>query len=121
MMFGNVVNLHAVLNITFRLANGYSRELEFVIDTGFTGFLTLPPEEVASLGLQYLFHIPAYLTDHSEIRLPVYRGVIDWNGSELDVNVLATGQRPLLGTALLGGYELVAQFSEMGQVTIEEL
>ena len=37
------------------------------------------------------------------------------------VNVLATGERPLLGTALLKGNELVVQFEESGLVTIEPL
>ncbi len=37
------------------------------------------------------------------------------------MNVLATGKRPLLGTALLDGYELVIQFIEGGLVIIDEL
>lgn len=37
------------------------------------------------------------------------------------MNVLATERLPLLGTALLDGYELVIQFIEGGLVTIDEL
>jgi hypothetical protein len=38
-----------------------------------------------------------------------------------DVLVIATGRRPLLGTALLDKQELVIQFTEEGLVTINEL
>ena len=41
--------------------------------------------------------------------------------NEREVRVFATGRRPLAGTALLNGYELVIQFTEGGLVTIDEL
>jgi predicted aspartyl protease len=40
---------------------------------------------------------------------------------EREVLVIATGRRPLLGTALLDEQELVIQFTEGGLVTIDEL
>lgn len=42
MMTGMVADLHAVLPIIFRLPGHGDLSLEFVVDTGFTGFLTLP-------------------------------------------------------------------------------
>ncbi|MCW3051584.1 MAG: clan aspartic protease, family [Chthonomonadales bacterium] len=121
MMSGLVANLHAMLTVRFRHVDGSFRDVEFVIDTGFTGFLTLPPQDVARLGLPFVYHTRAHLADHSEIRLPVHEGTILWTGNELDVNVLATGERPLLGTALLKGHELVVQFADNGLVTIDTL
>ena len=121
MMQGSVVNLHALLHIRFRLTDGSYRDVEFVIDTGFTGFLTLPPQEVAALGLPFAYHTRAYLADHSEVRLPVHEGTILWSAEELSINVLATGERPLLGTALLKGHELMVQFAENGLVTVDIL
>ncbi|MDJ0846633.1 hypothetical protein [Crocosphaera sp.] len=59
--------------------------------------------------------------DNSEVILPVHQASILWNGEEKEVRVLATGRRPLLGTALLEEYELVIQFTEGGLVTIEDL
>jgi len=37
------------------------------------------------------------------------------------VSVIATGRRPLLGTAMLDDQELRAQFRESGLMTVEEL
>ncbi|WP_292825949.1 hypothetical protein [Nostoc sp. JL33] len=53
--------------------------------------------------------------------MPVHQANIIWNGEEREVNVLATGKRPLLGTGLLDEHELVIQFIEGGLVTIDEL
>jgi hypothetical protein len=42
-----------------------------------------------------------------------------WNGSELRIAVLAMGKRPLLGTALLAGNVLAAQFVDNGLLTVD--
>ena len=95
--------------------------IEFVVDTGFTGFLCLPPAAVKALGLPFGFDLDTRLADNSSVRLPVHDATILWNGTELAVRVLATGKRPLLGTALLDGFELNAQFREGGSVSITPL
>jgi clan AA aspartic protease len=120
-MTGNVANLHLLLMVPLQLPSQPDLALEFVIDTGFTGFLALPPAAVAALGLPLLHSIVADLADGSTIRLAVHEATILWNGAQHQVRVLATGQRPLLGTALLDGYELIAQFTDGGLVTVERL
>ena len=49
----------------------------------------------------------------------VYRATIDWDGAPLDVAVLAIGDRPLLGTALLDGYTLTIEFVATVTVRIQ--
>ncbi|MDP9479560.1 MAG: hypothetical protein M3R38_28485 [Actinomycetota bacterium] len=50
------------------------RRIEAVIDTGFTGYLTLPADVAASLGLSERGSERFILADGSEAVLPVYRG-----------------------------------------------
>lgn len=95
--------------------------IEFVIDTGFTDAICLPPEAVALLNLPFLYEMPVNLADNSEVMLPVHEATILWDGEEQEVRVFATGSRPLIGTALLSDYELVVQFTEGGLVAIEKL
>lgn len=121
MISGIVTDRHATVTLTFLLSNGSSLPIEFVIDTGFTGQLCLPSEAVSLMGLPLLYDIPANLADNSEVLLPVHEAVVLWNSEEREVLVIATGRRPLLGTALLEEQELVIQFTEGGLVTIEEL
>jgi len=118
---GIVSLLHATVSVPFRLPNQPDIAIEFVIDTGFTDFLCLPPEAVALLGLPFEYNMRVNLADNSNVSVGVHSATILWNAEELDVRVLATGSRPLLGTSLLDGFELVVQFTESGLVTIEKL
>ena len=121
MMQGNVQSLHAILSSVFRLPGKPDFSIEFVVDTGFTGDLTLPLQVVIMLGLPYALDHPARLADDSEISIPVYLATIVWKDSERVVRVLATGRRPLLGTSLLAGSEFVSQFVENRLVTVEDI
>jgi len=118
---GIVVEGHAIVTVMFRIPNRSDIPIEFVVDTGFTDQLCLPAEAVALLRLPFRYAMPVNLADNSRVRLPVHEATILWNGEEREVRVLATGRRPLLGTALLDEHELVVQFTEGGVVTIDEL
>ncbi len=120
-MRGEVRAHHALLRVPFRLPNLPDLEIECVIDTGFTGFLTMPLTAVQKLNLPFIRRIPANLADDSTITVDVYVATIVWGGVERDVEVLATGKRPLLGTLLLDGYEITAQFTEGGSVALRNL
>ncbi|MFN6516047.1 MAG: clan AA aspartic protease [Nostoc sp. CreGUA01] len=121
MISGIVKNGYPTVDIIFRLQNQPDFTIEFVIDTGFTEFLSLPLAAVTLLGFPFVYDIYANLADNSNVILPVHQATIIWNGEERVVNVLATGKRPLLGTALLDEHEIVIQFTEDGLVTIDEL
>jgi clan AA aspartic protease len=121
MMTGKVSRLHALVPVVFRRLNGRDLAIEFVVDTGFTDQLTLPRNAVEALGLPLLALVPADLADGSTIEMGMYGATILWDGTEREVRVLATGQRPLLGTALLDGYDLCVQFREGGRVSIKGL
>ena len=118
---GIVKDRHATINVIFQLPNIPNFTIEFVIDTGFTGYLCLPLEAVSLMSLPFLYELPANLANNSWVDIPVHQAVIIWNGEERVVNVLATGKRPLLGTALLNEHELLIQFPEDSLVTITEL
>ena len=120
-MTGKVTLLHALLNVPFLLSGDALIEVPFVIDTGFTGALTLPSPDVETLQLVSLGTKRVTLADDSAVEVPLYRATILWNGIEKRVAVLATGGRPLLGTALLDGTELNIRFIENGEVTLEAL
>lgn len=85
---------HVLLPVTFRLPTLPDVTLEFVVDTGFTGLLTLPPDAVTAMGLPFLHRIPAQLADSSFVEVAIHSATIVWNGIETEVTVLATGERP---------------------------
>lgn len=120
MITGSVINLEARIKVTFRLQGRPDVEIEFVIDTGFAGALTLPRSAVASLGLPYLQEMIANLADDNGVKTDVHIGTIIWHGKVLQTAVLAMGSRPLLGTALIAGNTLSAQFIDNGLVAIDD-
>ncbi|NJN59290.1 MAG: clan AA aspartic protease [Leptolyngbyaceae cyanobacterium SL_5_9] len=121
MISGIVTDRHAIITLTFLLPSNSTFPIEFVIDTGFTDYLCLPPEAVTLLGLPFLYDLPVNLADDSEVLVAVHEANILWDGEEREVRIFATGRRPLIGTALLNEQELVIQFTEGGLVTLEEL
>lgn len=120
MMSGIVKNGYPTVNVIFRLPNQPDFTIEFVIDTGFKGDLSLPTQAVTLLGLPFLLDVNVNLADNSNSVLALHQAVILWNGEEREVTVLASGRRPLLGRDLLTNCELVIQFTEGGLVRIEE-
>ncbi len=120
MMTGYVTNLHAMIPVTFRLPGQPDFVLEFVADTGFTDYLTLPPAAVAAMRLPFLYDLPVNLANDSSAVVRVYAATILWHGEEIDVRVFATGKRPLLGTALLDGCGFFSHFIEKGVVTVDD-
>ena len=61
MMVGTVSGRHALLPVTLRLQRRPDLTIEFVVDTGYTDYLTLPLAAVVAMGLQYLHDVPADL------------------------------------------------------------
>ena len=73
---------------TLRLSHHPDLAVEFVVDTGYTDYLTLPFDAVVAMGLRYLHDISADLADNSTILIPVYLATIVWHGMEMEVPVL---------------------------------
>lgn len=84
-----------------------SVEVEVWIDTGFTGDLVLPQAAIDALGLIQSGSVDAVLADGSQTELRTYSCLIQWFGSERNLEVIANdGDYPLLGVGLLLGLEL---------------
>lgn len=118
---GQVSGHMALLSVRVLPPGQPALEIEFVIDSGFIGYLTLPPAAVAALRLPFLRRMPANLADDSTINLSVYALTIVWCDEEREVEVLATGRRPLLGTLLLDGTDQHTQWTDGGLVRVVPL
>ncbi len=121
MMTGTVnADLEPLLRLTVQDAGGQPHDVEAVIDTGFNGFLTLPPPLIAALGLPWIYPQPGQLADGSVLAFDVYMATVDWHGQTRSVEVEAVEAKPLLGMALMEDSELRIQVVPNGSVTIAE-
>ena len=111
----------AIVRLTVRGPQGQEQEIEAVIDTGFTGFLTLPPAIIAALGLPWRGFGEALLGDGSLHTFDVYRAVVDWDGQDRTIEADAADTEPLIGMGLIYGHELRIVALDGGPVTIGPL
>ena len=109
----------AVVRLVIGGPSGRMREVEAVVDTGFNGFLTLPPALVKELGLPYVYQGEASLADGSQLRFDVHAVFVEWDGRRRYVKADATGNKPLVGMSLLHGHSLFVEVVEGGRVVIE--
>lgn len=108
-MTGSVDNSgRALLRIRVRHpVSAVEAELDGWIDTGFTGELVLPREQVVRLGLPLGPAVRAGLADGSEVELDTYTCILEWFGEWRRIEVVANqGQFPLIGVGLLLDREL---------------
>jgi clan AA aspartic protease len=93
----------AIIPLDVLDAAGRPHPIEAIIDTGFTGFLTLPPSMIAVLGLSFLGRQQVILGNGNVDLLDVYKGTVRWDGQDRTVEVDSADTDPLVGMSLLDG------------------
>jgi clan AA aspartic protease len=111
----------AVLRLVVQGPSGSELEVDAVIDTGFTEFLTLPPAILAGLGLTFRHSTPMVLADGSTALFEVYRARVEWDGSERTVLTHEADGGALVGMSLLYGSRVTMDVVDGGPLTIEQL
>ena len=120
-MITGVVNTdyEAVISLQVQGPSGQEREVHAVIDTGFNGFLTLPPVLVTALGLTRLSRGRAILANGLEDIFDIYGVTVLWDGQPRYIETDSVDTTPLVGMALLKGYDLHIQVVDSGRVVIQ--
>ena len=121
--------IHGVVNSRYELTLSLvvcstNKQREFVntvIDTGFDGFLSLPSDIIARLGLSWRTSNVATLGDGSKTLFDFYTGTVIWDGQYRMIDIAESETEPLLGLAMLRGYRLQAENVRGGIVKVEAL
>lgn len=122
MIVGEVNSLpEAVVRLAVRGAAGREREIEAVVDTGYTGALTLPAELISELALPFRGLTRVLLADGRETVCATHEATVKWGPQIRRVPIHAAETGPLLGMALLYGHELTIEVTDRGHVKIREL
>ena len=111
----------ATISLVAQGADGQQTTLEAVIDTGFTGFLTLPAALVTQLNLPWLSRQNAVLGDGSVRQFNLHVATVIWDGAEREVAVYVADTAPLVCMGMLDGHEMRMQVVTGGSVTIAAL
>lgn len=120
-MISGVVNdsMEALVSLEILGPNGDERVIHAVVDTGYSGYLTLSRQIIAALGLPFVTTGVAQLADGSTVRFAIYNGTVIWDGRALLVELDEADTTPLIGMAMLTGHDLHIEIEVGGQVAIE--
>jgi len=95
--------------------------IDLAIDTGFAGFLALPPAVITQLNLPSLGDIDVELADGTISPRPCYLARIEWLGTIRMVRAFELGNQALVGINFLWHHRLTIDVVVGRDVTIEPL
>jgi predicted aspartyl protease len=96
-------------------------DIEAILATGFSEFLTLPPQLISSLALDYQDVSRMLLGGGSIEAMQVYEVVVLWENQERTILAHEAEGSPLVGMDLLYGSDVHLEVVDGGQVTITPL
>ena len=120
-MIEGVVNAayEQVIALAIHGPSGQAVEIEAVIDTGFTGFLTVTPALAAKLGLVLEGVSRGTLADGSQVIFDVYEVAVLWDDQPKYVLAGAVDTTPLVGMRMLDRHNLNIEVESGGRVVIQ--
>ena len=110
-----------IVQMTARDSSGHDYAFDAVVDTGFTGWLTMPPDIIRTLQLPWREWGAAILADGSQIVFDVYDATILWDGQLVVIPVDEADAEPLLGMRLMQGYRIIIEGIDGGVVQLERM
>lgn len=122
-MITGIVNAdrEAILRLIVRDSNGQEHERDAVVDTGFDGWLSLPPDFIVILGLAWYRFGRAVLADGTETAFNIYKGVVLWDGQPKTILIYEMDAEPLVGMSLMYGYKLVLPILDGATLTLQRI
>jgi clan AA aspartic protease len=100
---------------------GQREQIEVTVDTGFNGFLTIPPAAVTRLALPIRAPTQATLADGTTVQLDVVEVTVIWDGRPRTIAALSAKGESLVGMSLLYGHRLTVDVVDGGRMTIRRI
>ncbi len=114
-------DFEAVISLSLCSSSGTVYTQDAIIDTGFNGWLSLPPDLIANLNLRWKRRGRAILGDGKECIFDVYEAIVIWDGNYLRIPIDEADSEPLVGMSLMEGYQLIVQVFEGGNVELRRV
>jgi clan AA aspartic protease len=114
-------NHELMARVTIQDTSGQDHEIEALIDTGFTGALTLPASTIAALGLTRHSTGSAVTATGAIVHFDLYPVTIIWDGVARYIFAQEINSSPLLRLRMLIGHDLRARVEPGGRVELEAI
>ena len=112
--------LEARVDIGIAGSNSIFQTVAVVVDTGYSGALTLPEPIAHELGLRSTQRRYVTLANGQTEQVGACAARMLWNGQPIDVLAHLMGDKPMIGTTLLTNCRLTIDWWDGGDVIIEE-
>ena len=97
---------------------GVPASVEAIVDTGFSGSISLPQSIIDQLDLRHIGSRGGLMADGSTIMFQLYEVEIDRQGDVRTAEVVSTDGHPLIGMVPLQGSELRMMVEDAGVIEI---
>ncbi|PSB16412.1 clan AA aspartic protease [Phormidesmis priestleyi ULC007] len=114
-------NREAIIQVAIVGDSKQLKSVRAIIDTGFTGDLTLPRDVIDQLGFTLRGFQRVILGDGSLQYFEMFVGVVIWDGKMREVEINAAETDSLIGMGLLEDYKLEMEGRSNGEVRITSL
>ena len=111
----------ALIRVALAGPAGRRVELDAIIDTGFTDFLTVPRQVIEELGLRFRESMAYELANGDLDMFDLYEGKVLWDDRWREVIVSLAEGGPLVGMGLMEGCRLSVDVTDGGRVEIRPL
>jgi clan AA aspartic protease len=115
------VEFEPIIPLSVHSADGEVLMQDAIVDRGFNGWLSLPPDLITQLNLTWKRRGRATLGDGSDCVFDVYEAVVIWDETLITIPVDEADSEPLVGMSLMEGYQLTIQVFEGGQVELRKV
>ena len=122
MISGQVTaKLDPIVTLFVEDGNGGQFPCDFIVDTAFTGEMSLPSAIIAAIGLRWTNTSMLVLGNGIPVNSDLYAATVIWDSQSRDVIVNAVETTPLIGVRLLEGHDLRIRFVPRGFVWIDRV
>lgn len=111
----------AIVPLRVRGPSGTELDIDAVIDTGYSGALTLPSAVVSALNLPLCNQVTLRLGDGTTCQCDTYNIEVEWDGVWRKLVATEVDSNPLLGVGLLARHEVFIEFIPHGVVDVTRL
>jgi len=121
MMTGTVTaDREILLSLNLLAADGSNVSVQAMLDTGFNGFLTLPPSLLQLMTARLIGTRRAELGDGRITEFRAFMVTVVWHDGPREVLAIASETTPVVGMSLLWGSRVAFDAQEDGAVTVED-
>lgn len=113
--------LEAWVEVSVMDVDGRLQQYDVIVDTGFTGWLTLPAADIRRLGLNRIGSRDGITASGHAEEFDYYRTMVSWHGHLHEIEIFRSIDQPLLGMELLEGSMVTVDAREGGEIVIEEV